>query len=720
MPSVRRVKASLVLSAAVVALAAAPAMAQGQTSGEIAAATPAQGSRTTSYDAAFFAQYAPRTAYDMVQRIPGFTLDLGSSEAASGVDVRGFAGTAGNVVLNGARPSSKSETLDTLLARIPASRVVRADVGPGDLYGADFSSKTQVVNLILREGGGTTANLEGSVVRHWMGKVTASALASVSFSRGPSTFNIAADTRRTDYYEEGYDRVTSLPDGTEVEYRRKFNSIHPHDPYVSGSWALEQADNRSAHINARFAPSTFYLHQSNHVTPVGDLERDDQLIQDYRTRTIEIGADVTRPLAGGALKLLGLANRQHRKRYDQYDVRSLGGAYVLGGSQDQTDARRDESITRLTWSRQKLWGFRFETGGEFSLNTLDYAFGLFSVGPGGQRQPTDLPIENAKVKETRGEVWVNVGRPITAKLRVDAGLNFENSHLTVTGDAAADRSLHFFKPSLTFDWQAPARLHAQLVLRRTVAQLDFFDFVSSAELSVGRVNGGNADLQPQRSWEARILLERSVLGKGQLRIELGRDQVTALQDRLLIFDQNGNAFDAPGNLGTGRRSFADVTFDAPLDPLWKGLHVRLNGDVQRTRVADPITGRARDWSGYYPRWSWDANIRRDAGKFAYGLSVGDHRRVTFFRTDGIDTNYNQGLPYASAFLEYRPSANRKLTLNLEDASNTGGARDLIIYQPDRRSPDPSLLEHRFRNSHVRVGLTFRQSLGGQAVSSPAS
>src|SRR5206468_1819466 len=115
----------------------------------------AQASRITTYDAAFFAKYAPRTAYDIVQRIPGFTLDLGSNQ--NGNDVRGFAGTAGNVVTNGQRPSTKSEPLDAFLSRIPASRVKRVEVGAGDLYGADYSSKTQVANLILTEGGGGDA-----------------------------------------------------------------------------------------------------------------------------------------------------------------------------------------------------------------------------------------------------------------------------------------------------------------------------------------------------------------------------------------------------------------------------------------------------------------------------------------------------------------------------------------------------------------------------------
>src|SRR5262249_10701249 len=101
--------------------------------------TPTKNSRTTVYEADFFAQYAPRTALDIVQRIPGFTLDLGTSSAPPGVDARGFTGPAGNVVINGARPSTKSETLDVLLNRIPASRVIRVEVGPGDLFGADYS-----------------------------------------------------------------------------------------------------------------------------------------------------------------------------------------------------------------------------------------------------------------------------------------------------------------------------------------------------------------------------------------------------------------------------------------------------------------------------------------------------------------------------------------------------------------------------------------------------
>jgi TonB-dependent Receptor Plug Domain len=689
-----------------------PSYAQTPGAGEIPQRTPTQTGRTTSYDAAFFAQYAPRTALDIVQRIPGFTLDLGSSEAASGVDVRGFAGTAGNVVINGARPSSKSETLPTLLARIPATRVKSVQVGPGDLYGADYSSKTQVANLILSADKGIAGNVSVSAVHHWFGATIPNVSGSILISRGPSAFNLSAETGRNDYYEEGFDRVTALPSGDLIEFRRKYNSIHPHNPYISGSWSLENADNRSLHVNARFAPSTFFLRQKNHVAPVDDVERDDNLIEDYKTRVMELGGDITRPLAGGAIKLLGLANRTHKTTLDEYHFRSLGGAEILGGFQQLTVSQRDESIARISWTHPHLLGFRFEAGGEAALNTLDYNLDLFDLEEGGGKVPEELPIQDATVREVRGEIWVNAGRPLSKTLRMDAGLNVELSRLKVRGDALADRKLKFFKPSLTLDWQPTAGWHGQLILRRTVAQLDFYDFVSSAELSVGRINGGNANLQPQRSWEGRLLVEHPIFGEGKVRLELGNDLVSLLQDRILIFDDQGNAFDAPGNLGTGRRQFADLTVDTPLDRVWKGLRVKLHGQIQRTRVDDPITHDPRDWSGFYPRWQWDADVRRDAGKFAYGVQISDYRRVTFFRTDEFDTNFNVGLPYTSAFVEYRPSPRQTVTLNFEDLSNSGGSRDLIIFSPNRLTSAPSTRDFRFRNSHVRIGITFKQSIGG--------
>ncbi len=678
------------------------------------APAPTKDSRTTVYDAAFFNQYAPRTALDIVQRIPGFTLDLGNSSASTGVDIRGFAGTAGNVVINGARPSTKSETLDVLLNRIPASRVVRVEVGPGDLFGADYSSKTQVANLILKGGGGIAGNATVAAERHYTGRITPNANGSISFSKGPSTFNIAGDTARGDFTEEGDDHVTDPVTGDLLEFRRKTNFTYENSPFVSASWAFDKGPTNSANVNARYHYDHFILHQTNHVVPTGGDERDDRLVEDYPLKIFELGGDVTKPLGGGAIKLVGLVNRQKRHTLDEYDFGNLGHTVVTGGSQQLSDSQRNETLGRLTWSKSNMLGFQFETGGEVAWNTLDYSLDLFEFDETGEKTRKDLPIDNARVTELRGEFWVNAGRPLSKTVRMDVGLNYEMSHLKVSGDATADRKLKFLKPSMTLDWTPQGGWHVQAIVRRTVAQLDFFDFISAADLASGQVSGGNANLQPQRTWEGRFSVEHPLFGQGQARLELGYNLVSLLQDRILTPE----GFDAAGNIGTGKQAYADLTLDAPLDRFWKGLRVKLHGNIQRTRVADPISGDPRDFSGFFPRWEWDADVRRDIGKWAYGFTFSDNAKTTDFGTDVLDIRYSDG-PFGQAFVEYRPTAKQTVTLSLNNITNSGGARDLLFYDPNRRDGPAVQLDHRHRNSHVRVGLTFKQSFGGAGAAKVA-
>src|SRR5215218_9176461 len=190
------------------------------------------GSRITPYDASYFAPFAPRTALDIARRVPGFQLDLGATQTDLGqVDVRGFAGTAGNVVFNGARPSSKAEALDVTLARIPAQRVLRVEVGPGDLYGSDYAGKSQVLNIIMSAESGIDGNVTAAGSRRYTGYINTDISGSAIIRRGPSTFNLSAGTGRNRQLEEGTDTLTNVETGEQVEFRRKHNSYFNRDPY---------------------------------------------------------------------------------------------------------------------------------------------------------------------------------------------------------------------------------------------------------------------------------------------------------------------------------------------------------------------------------------------------------------------------------------------------------------------------------------------------------
>lgn len=665
--------------------------------GQAGAQTAGAGGRTV-YEAAYFATFSPSTALDIVRRIPGFSLEVGDSE------VRGFGQAAGNVVINGQRPSSKADTLETILARIPANRVARVEIGPGDLFGSEFSGKAQVVNLVLTAGGGLAGTVNAGAMRTFEGKVAPQGSVSLLLRRGKSSFNASAGFDNFHQNEEGFDRLTTLPDGALFEYRVKTNDIAERTAYVSGSWEHADGANRTAHLNFRAARYWFDLRQTNDVTPRTGPVRDDRLSQDYDRRNFELGGDVTRPFLGGGLKLIGLATRRHRHYVDSSFNRVK--SQLVGGSIQDLRDDRDETVARLVWNRSNLAGWSVEAGAEGVLNRLDSDNNVFLLDAAGTRTRFDLPIDQAVVKEYRGEAFVNAGRPLSKTLRMDLGLTYEASRLTVSGDATAKRVLKFLKPKAVFDWRPKGGWHAQLSLSRTVAQLQFEDFISVAELTNDRVNGGNADLQPQRAWEALATLERPILGDGLVKLEAGYNRVSLVQDRI----PTPEGFDAPGNLGDGSVFILRNTIDAPLGRFGiKGGRLSVYLSYVRTSVEDPYTLRRRPFSGNSP-FVFDVSFRQDLGKFAWGVEAQGSAASRFFRLDEIDKPYSSN-PYVSAFAEYRPTAKTTIRFSLDNLTDAPAFRDRTFFAPDRHNPTPYLFEHRDRNKHVVPQISLKHSFG---------
>jgi len=675
----------------------AAALLLGTATGATAAQTAGPNGRTV-YEAAYFGQFAPSNALQIVQRVPGFTLELGNQE------VRGFGQAAGNVVINGQRPSSKSDTLETILARIPANRVARVEVGPGDLFGSEFAGKPQVANVVTTAAGGLAGTLNGTLRRTYTGRVEPDVTVSALLRRGNSSFNTSAGYQAFPTTEEGLDRVTELPGGRLVEYREKVNRISDRTLFVSGSWEHNAGDNRTAHLNFRVSQNWFDLKQTNDVFPdIGPI-RDDLLTQDYSRRDYELGGDVTRPLWGGGIKLIGLATRRHRKNVDT-SLNRIGGQ-VTGGSIQDLDNLRDERVVRLVWNRSDLSGWSVETGVEGVLNKLDSDVNFYRLTAGGGQTRIDLPVDQAVVKEYRGEAFVNAGRALSKTLRMDLGLTYEASRLTVTGDADAERVLKFFKPKASLDYRDPSGWHAQLSIARTVAQLNFDDFISSAELTNDRVNGGNADLVPQRAWELLATFEQPILGDGIVKVQAGYNRISLVQDRILTPE----GFDAPGNLGNGRMLIVKSTVDAPLTRLGiKGGRFTLNTSLIDTSVEDPYTLRKRQFSGFN-LYSADASFRQDLGQWAYGATFFYNAPTFFFRQDEIDRPFGSQ-PYVTAFVEYRPSPKTTVTFSLDNATGAPAFRSRTFFSPDRRNPFADQYEFRHRNKHIIPAIGLKHSFG---------
>ncbi len=97
-----------------------------------------------SYTPADFAAARPNTALDMINRLPGFTFD-------GGEQVRGFAGAAGNVLIDGQRPTIKTDSLSDTLGRITIDQVERIEVIRGSVPGIDMQGQTVVANVVRKK-----------------------------------------------------------------------------------------------------------------------------------------------------------------------------------------------------------------------------------------------------------------------------------------------------------------------------------------------------------------------------------------------------------------------------------------------------------------------------------------------------------------------------------------------------------------------------------------
>ena len=435
------IKFAYLATASAAAVLAAPAAAAEQDTAPAAAATAlvAQDGRMTVYQAAFFAQYAPRSALDIAKRVPGFTLDLGATQTNQGqVDVRGFAGTAGNVVINGARPSSKAETLDVTLAKIPAQQVLRVELGPGDLYGSDYAGKSQVLNIIMSAQGGFDANLTASANRWFTGYVNTDISGSASIRRGASTINLSGGTGRNRQLQEGPDFVTNVLDGTTDRAPAEVQQLLQQGPVSVGELGARArirrrlpAERPVAAEQVRPVPEQ-PRHPCHRRTPRRQPIPALSPAGDRAWRRRDASARRRRDQVRGA----GDAPQARRRRYHRSAQRADRGQCDRQRrlrAAGQGPAQRDDRPAEL--DRAELLGLSFEAGAEAAYNTLDDHVAFSLIDEHGERVPIPLPIEDATVKEKRGEVYVSVGRNLSPALRIDGGVNYEFSNLKVRGDA---------------------------------------------------------------------------------------------------------------------------------------------------------------------------------------------------------------------------------------------------------------------------------------------
>ncbi len=655
-----------------------------------AAAIAAPTSGVISYPASFFAAQQPANAAEMVSRLPGFTLDSGAS-------VRGFEGAAGNVLIDGQRPASKTDDLDAILRRLPASRIERIDVIRGGAPGIDMQGKTVIANIVRKAGGGFRGLAAVALDGLPDGRHAITTRTEMSGNLGPAAWELGVLGGR--FLADGPGNGSGLridANGLRTPVR-----IEDQGAGMNGqlTGAIEGPTfGGKLRLNGRLSRDKYKEDELERL--LGRPPSIEHTQEVDHTRESEVGADFTRSLgARASLDLIGLRQTAHKDFASDFND-GQASAFRL-------NRNTREVIARSVLKYRATDRLSLEAGGEFAVNNLDSATRLTANGA-----VIVLPAANVQVQEDRGEVFAKSAWRPSDTLSLDASLRYEHSKVVSAGDVVLGKPLQFIKPRLALTWAPTASRQLRLRVEREVGQLNFNDFVASANIgSASGVVTGNPDLNPEKAWVGEAAFEQRFWGSGSLTLTYRHFELSDVVDRGPVFTSTG-VFDRPANIGSGTKNAVALEYSLPLERL--GLKgATLKGDLTKrwTRVTDPTTHTAREISGLHPL-SWSVHFSHDIPdwKASYGFDAFGAWRETYYRFNLIETTKLK--TWVLPFVEWRPRPDLNLRLELPNITQRGLRKTVYSYPGPRSAGGLAAVDDRNYESGTMFHIRLRKTFGG--------
>ena len=662
------------------AVAAAPAPAAATQQGVI------------SYPPAFFADFRPSNAFEMVQRVPGFTFDGGD-------EVRGYEGAAGNVLIDGQRPAAKSDNLESILRRLPASTVDRVELIRGSAPGVDMQGKTVLVNIVRKGGGGfrgLVALANNYVVDD--GRMNPQLRVEASGGSGGRSWELGLLSAR--YLDDGDGdgpRVRITPAGAPLIRSFVESEGHGGETTLTGAFETPFAGGR-LRVNGLAQLDEFDFDQKNRQTFPTVSEELDQFGDDEKQ--IELGARFNRSFGPRTtLELVGLQRNEDGHFGETFQEPGATTFFSL-------DSRTGESIVRSVLKHRWNDRLSFEAGAEGAFNWLESETD-FAINGATQ----SLPAANVRVEEKRGEVFVKTTWRPAPQWTFEAGVRQEGSKITSDGDVEVGKSLYFTKPRFVATWAPRSTTQLRARIEREVGQLDFDDFVADTSFDTGAdVQAGNPDLDPEQAWVGEVALEQRFWGSAAVVFTARHYELSDVIDRTPVTGANGAVFDTPGNIGDGTKNEYGVTLTLPLDKVgWKGAQLRGVGTWRDSKVTDPTTGEKREISGLRPL-SWEGHFTWDVPQWrvTWAVDAFGAWRETYYRFNEVTDRKLK--TYVAVSAEWKPQPDLSIRAEIANITERGFRNTRYRYAGPRGASALQFADDRDiqfgRMLFVRVRKTF--------------
>lgn len=643
-----------------------------------------------------FTDAAVTNAHDMLLRVAGFRI------VEADADIRGYAAALGNVLIDGARPASKRESIEALLERIPADSVERIELLRHGAAMTDMGGYPVLANVVRRRDAAVEAAVEFGGIASTEGWTAPQGQLEYTHRRGERTLDLALKIEPELDDDSGHGTIRTIaPDGTLLDDSgldtRTIKLKHDasagwRQPFAGGQLTLNAAlRGERSQVDTVVVP---------HAATMSAELIDERVDEHEDFREAEAGLRFERNI--GASTTLGVMVSQQLGWLDAHEsAREDDGIETF---EETTDT--GESIGRIDLAHAWSPAWSLDAALEGAFNFLQSDARLQRDGAPVALPGSDVRIEERRIVAAAGTTWTP-----TDDWVFETGLQVENSIISQTGDTPLERRFTHVKPRFSVRHELDERNRLRLSLSREVGQLDFGDFVASAALETDQVTAGNAALAPDRTWRLAVAWEHRFDNEAAFVATLTHDRISDVVDRILITTSD-DTFDAPGNIGDGRRRTLTLEFSAPLDQLgFTGARIRSALLWRHSRVTDPVTGHLRPISEENP-FEGSITLAQDlpALRMNWGIEI-EHiaERETEYRFDEITREYEAA--GWTLFVERQIGTHWRVRAEATDLFGRDFSERHEKYDGPRSTASIAEIEHRERVTPGYFSLTFRRSMG---------
>ena len=661
---------------------------------------------TIVYPFAYFSEYAPVTALDMLNRIPGMEISSiggssrGGSSGGSFSNVsrggRGLgSGRSGTqILINGKRTAGKNNNTETQLRRVDADQVDYIEIIRGTSGDLDVRGSTQIANIVLfEEISNTSINYE--VNANYYSDNNSEPGGSLTYAGQTGDLNFIVNASAVPNYNFTQLRENSilpgeLPNDFIDEERIRDNTTYT----LSTNLDYQLNTKSSLRFNALIA-------EDDDPTEVERLTvdlRGGSLLHDYEREDIpgtktnwEIGGDYEyRRDDGNRFKILVIANKNDtantRERWDILENGSEEKNLFL-----DTGSILEERIMRGSYTMNLFGGQDVEVGAERAQTILDsnLALGLLSGSEApsqafGGLSPVNIPNANTRVEEVRYEPFAIHNWRISPRMSLETSLVYETSEISMSGDVSNSRDFNFFKPKLDYRFDVTPQLQLRVLIEKVVRQLSFTDFVATSDQDDEDSNtlAGNSNLRPDYWWNYNLLAEyRLPDDQGVVSANFYHHRHKDLLQRIDVSPGPNDLRSAAGNIGTGDMQVFEIKGSVRLSRLgMPNVLFTTSANVRDSWVTDSFLNETRRFNNYH-RGEFNWGFRHDIPQWRlnYGIEMRNRIDGGTKRWDIEDIENDHADPYFTGFLEFIAFDDVTFRLDARNLADVQVCRDRIRY-----------------------------------------